>query len=153
MTAEELVAWIVQEAKEARWVIATGGEPCLQLDDALVEAIHGASFKIANETNWSRVVCSGVDWVTVSPKVAEHVLSKAFTETDEEGYHVDELRYVRHAGQDVPHPALTARRYFLSPHFDGNRINAENVAHCVALCMENPLWTLSLQLHKLIHVL
>jgi organic radical activating enzyme len=67
---------------------------------------------------------------------------------------VDELRYVRHAGQPaVPAPSVKAKRLFLSPMFIGNRPDPENVAHCAKLCVQNPEWSLSLQLHKLIKVL
>lgn len=67
---------------------------------------------------------------------------------------VDELRYVRHAGQpDVPRLSVKAKRKFLSPMFSGSRPDPANVRHCMELCLANPDWSLSLQLHKLLGVL
>lgn len=101
----------------------------------------------AIETSGVRSVPAGLDWVTVSPKVAEHVLAKNFPDG------VTELRYVRHAGQAIPQPSINAQFYFLSPHFDGFNANNENVRHCLKLCLENPGWRLSLQLHKILGIL
>jgi organic radical activating enzyme len=89
-----------------------------------------------------------MDWVACSPKVAEHVLVKSFP------HGVDELRYVRHAGQpDVPQPQVQAKRLFLSPMFAGDRPDPANLKHCINLCLANPQWTLSLQVHKLTKIL
>jgi 7-carboxy-7-deazaguanine synthase len=131
-----------------RWIVYTGGEPTEALTAEHVAYFHALGWKQAIETNGTNPVPAGIDWVCCSPKVAEHVLAKNFP------HGVDELRYVRHAGQPtVPVPAITAKRYFLSPMFDGNVPNIENLKHCVALCLANPKWSLSLQMHKLIRVL
>ena len=96
-----------------------------------------------------------LDWVTVSPKVAEHILERHFpwaVPSKGAGSHdepVDELRYVRHAGQPgVPQPKVVARHYCLSPHSDGNKINTTNLQHCIRLCLAHPQWRLSVQQHK-----
>jgi len=131
-----------------KWIVWTGGEPALQLSDEVVRFFKEKGWRQAIETNGSKPVPAGLDWVAVSPKVAEHVLAKNFPQG------VDELRYVRHTGQPgVPEPAVAAKRKFLSPMFNGNEPDRENVRHCVQLCLENPEWSLSLQLHKLIGVL
>ncbi len=132
----------------AYWIVWTGGEPTLQLTPEIVAWFKSRGYKQAIETNGNHPVPAGLDWVACSPKVAEHVLAKSFPNG------VDELRYVRHAGQPaVPVPSITAKRYYLSPRFDGETLNADNLKHVVALCLANPKWTLSLQVHKLARVL
>jgi len=89
-----------------------------------------------------------MDWIVCSPKVAEHVLKRNFP------HGVDELRYVRHAGQPgIPEPSIEAKRYYLSPRFNGELPEPSSVKHCVKLCLENPRWSLSLQSHKLLKIL
>ena len=68
MSAEEIVTEILQTGGDCRRVCVTGGEPSLQLDEALVEALHHAGFQVHVETNGTRVLPGGVDWVTLSPK-------------------------------------------------------------------------------------
>jgi 7-carboxy-7-deazaguanine synthase len=130
------------------WIVWTGGEPMLQITYEIVEYFHDAGYKQAIESNGNHAIPKTIDWRVVSPKVAEHVLKRH----NPEG--VDELRYVRHAGhQSVPEPAIAAKLYYLSPIFDGNTPNADNVKHCMKLILENPKWRMSLQLHKVIGVL
>ena len=81
-------------------------------------------------------------------EVAEHVVAKNFPDG------VDELRYVRHANHlAVPEPKVEARHCYLSPRFDGNDMNKENLRKCVELILRNSKWKLSLQSHKLLNVL
>lgn len=146
MTLDELLAQI--SAYPCRWIVWTGGEPALQIDDLTVDFFHRAGFRQAIESNGNHPLPRALDWRVISPKVAEHVIKRH----NPEG--VDELRYVRHAGhKSVPQPAIPATHYYLSPIFDGNTPDAANVKHCLALIMENPQWKLSLQLHKLLRVL
>jgi len=131
-----------------RWIVWTGGEPMLQLTEEVISFFHARGYSQAIESNGNHKIPRSIDWIVVSPKVAEHVLKRNFPQG------VDELRYVRHAGHTtVPEPSITARFYFLSPIFDGNTPNRENVKHCLDLCKLHPRWRLSLQLHKLIGVL
>jgi 7-carboxy-7-deazaguanine synthase len=131
-----------------KWIVWTGGEPMLQINEAVVEFFHQAGYKQAIESNGNHPIPKTIDWRVVSPKVAEHVIKRH----NPDG--VDELRYVRHAGHmSVPKPAIKAERYYLSPIFDGNTPNVENVKHCIKLIMENPEWSLSLQTHKILRVL
>lgn len=132
----------------ARWIVWTGGEPCLQLTSGHVHYFKGLGYKQAIETNGNHRPPDGLDWTCVSPKVAEHVLIKNFPTG------VNELRYVRHAGQlAAPEPSVTADHYFLSPMFKGNQPDRANIEHCTRLCLENPRWSLSLQTHKLLNIL
>jgi|SRR5215472_8766504 len=131
-----------------RWIVWTGGEPMLQLCDAAIEYFHELGYKQAIESNGNHKIPRTIDWIVVSPKVAEHVVRKNFPDG------VDELRYVRHCGHmSVPEPAVEAQHYYLSPIFDGNTPNEANVKHCLKLILANPKWKLSLQLHKLLRVL
>lgn len=147
MTLTEIADWIDANAPEAKAIIWTGGEPAQQLTHVPVEFFKAHGFYQAIETSGLYSVPTGIDYVCVSPKVAEHVIAKNFSAG------VDELRYVRHAGQDIPTPSVTAKHYFLSPHFDGDRVNVENLRHCIDLVKRHPKWTLSIQLHKLLNVL
>lgn len=131
-----------------KWIVWTGGEPTLQLTPDIITYFKSCGYRQAIETNGNRPVPPGLDWVACSPKVAEHVLAKNIPEG------VDELRYVRHAGQPgVPEPKIPAKHHYLSPRFDGETINQQNLQHCINLCLANPKWTLSLQSHKLLKVL
>lgn len=123
-------------------IIWTGGEPAQQLEYWIVSYFKDKGFFQAIETSGLFPVSDYLDWVTVSPKVAEHVVKKNFTR-------VNELRYVRHAGQSIPQPSIEAEHYFISPHSDGFTINSENLNHCIELCKQNPKWKLSIQMHKL----
>lgn len=137
---EELVAEVKRIGGPCRNVIFTGGEPALQLTELVVAAFKAAGFVVCVETNGTRKLPPNIDWVSCSPKTAEHTLRLE---------RVDELRYVRHVGQAIPRPALTATHYFVSPAWDGDRFPVENLAHCIALVKENPQWSLSVQQHKL----
>jgi len=147
-TEDELLDDVATRGGHCRWVVWTGGEPTDQLTPELIARFHAAGYRQQIETSGVRPVPPGLDWVTVSPKVAEHILARHFP-LRADGFHVDELKYVRHTGQDIPVPALRAQRYCLSPHCDGERMNVENLAHCIALCLEHPVWRLSVQQHKL----
>ena len=147
-TAGELLDAVRRIAGAIRWIVWTGGEPADQLTDNLVTLFHDQGFQQQIETSGVRPVPPGLDWVTVSPKVAEHILARHFP-LRADGFHVDELKYVRHAGQAVPVPSLTAKVLCLSPHADGDRVPPADVAHCIELCLNNPPSRVSVQQHKL----
>jgi len=122
------------------WVVFTGGEPGLQVDAPLVEAFHEAGWRLAIETNGS-VDLSGLDldWITVSPKVAEHAIRQTVA---------DEVKYVRGHGQALPKPRCKARHRLISPAFNGLTVDAKAFDWCLGLIRENPSWRLSVQMHK-----
>lgn len=140
------------------WVIWTGGEPLDQLTADHVVGLRNLGWHYhALETSGVRALnpdlACRLDWIVVSPKVAEHILARHFGNVwIEDGgprANVHELRYVRHAGQPaIPEPVLYARYRCLSPHSDGQELNPENVRHCARLCLEHPEWRLSVQQHK-----
>jgi 7-carboxy-7-deazaguanine synthase len=122
------------------WVVLTGGEPALQVDRDLVIALHDAGFHCAIETNGSKDVSGlGLDWITVSPKVAEHAVRQLTA---------DEVKYVRGHGQAIPKPTCKATHQLISPAFDGWSLDPKAVQWCLQLIKENPEWRLSMQQHK-----
>ena len=140
MDAAALVLAAVALVDRPTWVVFTGGEPALQLDAGLVDAFHRAGFRCAIETNGTRDVSPlGLDWVTVSPKVAEHAI-RQLTAT--------EVKYVRGHGQGIPKTVVAAEHQLISPAFDGQHPDPQAVAWCVQLVKEHPEWRLSVQLHK-----
>ena len=121
-----------------KYVVFTGGEPLLQLDAVLIDALHAQGFDIAIETNGSLPVPTGVDWVCVSPKMgAELVVTKG-----------DELKVViPQAGQPLAaYAALDFRYFFLQP-MDGLQ-QRRNSRLAVDYCLAHPQWRLSVQTHK-----
>lgn len=145
MSLEEIDNWISSKTncKEITW---TGGEPLDQLTEEIIGWFKSKGYYQAIETSGLHSCPAGMDFICVSPKVAEHVIKKNFTK-------VSELRYVRHAGQDIPQPSIEADHYWISPHSDGFTINQENLKHCIDLCIKNPKWKLSVQQHKLWNIL
>jgi organic radical activating enzyme len=131
------------EARGGRpYVVFTGGEPTLQLDAALVEACHARGFEVALETNGTRPLPPGVDWVCVSPKPRSELVVRGG----------DELKLV-HPQDELPPSMfedLSFDHFFLQP-MDGPSREA-NTAAAVAWCRRNPRWRLSLQTHKLLGI-
>jgi 7-carboxy-7-deazaguanine synthase (Cx14CxxC type) len=122
-----------------RLVVCTGGEPLLQLDAALIAALHGHGFEIAIETNGTQVPPPGIDWICVSPKADAPLVLTAG----------DELKLVFPQARAMPDrfSNLGFRHFFLQP-MDGPAKDA-NTQAAIAWCLEHPQWRLSLQTHKL----
>lgn len=146
MTAHEIVGAVLAlmptDGPAPRSAILSGGEPTLQYDEELSLALRSMNIYTAIETNGNNPLKAPVDWVSCSPKVAEHVVAKNFPKG------VSELRYVRHPGQAIPEPKVAAIHRYLSPQFRGDRLDQESLAHCIALVKANPMWSLSVQQHK-----
>ena len=143
MTAEEIVAEVSRLGGQCGRVCVTGGEPSLQLDESLVEALHGAGFKIHVETNGTRVLPEGVDWVTVSPKVDVEGLKGDGTVVLEKA---DEVKVV-YLGADVEKwAAFPAKWHFMQP------CSCANTAETVEYIQAHPRWRLSLQTHKYLEI-
>ena len=141
MSQEEVLEKI--SAWPCKYIVWTGGEPMLQLTGDIAHGFSAAGYKQAIETNGMHPVPFHVDHLTVSPKVAEHILARNFPNG------VDELRYPWHSGKpSIPEPKVKASHYFLSPIFDGNSPIQANIRHCIKLCLANPEWKISTQLHK-----
>ena len=125
-----------------KYVVCTGGEPLLQLDSALIAALHAKGFEIAVETNGTLEPPPGIDWICVSPKAgAPQRLKRG-----------DELKLI------FPQPGAEPENYaeqafhhsFLQPM--DNPAKAANTAAAAAYCMTHPRWRLSLQTHKLLGI-
>jgi len=142
MTAAQIVTAALRLAPKSRvGVIFTGGEPALQLDKALVDSLRKAGFSpLCIETNGTVDVAPlGLDWITLSPKVAEHAVRVSTC---------SEVKYVRGHGQGIPRPRAKAGRKFISPAFSGESLDPDTLRWCVDLVKANPEWALSVQQHK-----
>ncbi len=130
------------EGTADRFVVFTGGEPLLQLDPALIAAVHARGFEIAVETNGTLAAPEGLDWICVSPKAGAALVQR-------QGH---ELKLVfPQAGlgpEDVG--GLDFRHFFLQPMDGPERLR--NIAQAVSYCLANPRWRLSLQTHKMIGI-
>jgi 7-carboxy-7-deazaguanine synthase len=125
-----------------RFVVLTGGEPLLQVDALLIEALHERGFEIAVETNGTVAAPSGLDWICVSPKAGATVVQTSG----------DELKLVfpQAGAEPEAFQRLAFRHFFLQP-MDGPNAKA-NTDAAIRYCMENPMWRLSLQTHKLVGI-
>ena len=125
-------------AQDDRYVVLTGGEPMLQVDDALIEALHGEGFTVAIESNGTLPVPRLIDWICISPKAGSELVQTSG----------DELKLVwPQPGCDVERLAeLDFAHRLIQPLDDANA--ADNVRYCIDLVMRDPRWRLSLQTHK-----
>ncbi len=133
-------AWGQRRAN--RFVVFTGGEPLLQLDQALIGAAHARGFELAVETNGTLAPPAGLDWICVSPKAGAALVATSGSELKlvypQNGLAPDELS------------GLAFAHFWLQP-MDGAEI-AANTAAAIAYCLDHPPWRLSLQTHKLIGI-
>ena len=128
------------EGRADRLVVITGGEPMLQLDPALVDALHARGFRVAVETNGTLAAVDGLDWVCVSPKAGTRVVQRSG----------DELKLVwPQEGLDPAELESWDFRHFLVQPMDCADREA-SVEAAIRLAMERPKWRLSLQSHKLV---
>jgi len=126
----------------SRFVVCTGGEPLLQMDGPLIDALHGEGFSVAVETNGTLLPPAGIDWICVSPKAnADCVLKSG-----------DELKLVYPQNGLTPEEfaAWDFQRFYLQP-MDGP-LREQNTQAAVQYCLQNPPWELSVQTHKLIGI-
>ncbi len=130
------------ERTGARYVVCTGGEPMLQLDAPLLDALHDHGFEVAVETNGTLPVPDGVDWVCVSPKAGSTLVVTRG----------DELKLVYPQPGAEPHryEDLAFEHFFLQPMDDLTR--RANTERAVRFCLDHPRWRLSLQTHKLLGI-
>jgi len=140
MSLQEIIAELKAASRRCDWVVLTGGEPALQVDTDLIDALHEAGYKLAIETNGSFQLPEGFDWITVSPKVDESAIRQR---------KADEVKYVRVFDQEIPETVVEADHYLISPAFVGHRLDPRTLDWCLQLVERNPPWRLSVQLHKL----
>jgi 7-carboxy-7-deazaguanine synthase (Cx14CxxC type) len=120
------------------FVVCTGGEPLLQLDQQAVETLHEANFEVAIETNGTLTCPTGVDWICVSPKAGSDLVLKEGNEL--------KLVYPQVGLEPDQFAKLAFRHFFLQP-MDGSNSDS-NTQLALRYCLENPQWRLSLQTHK-----
>lgn len=134
-----LERWPWERTRGARpLVVCTGGEPLLQLDAELVEALHDAGFEVAIESNGTKLPPRGLDWICVSPKAGAKLVLRSG----------DELKLVFPQEEAMPEQfeTLDFRHFFLQP-MDGPEVE-RNTRLAVEYCLAHPRWRLSLQTHK-----
>ena len=142
-SAEALAAHVEAlwgDGAEARLVVVTGGEPMLQLDSALVDALHRRGFRVAAESNGTLAAVPGLDWLCVSPKAGSEVVQRSG----------DELKLVwPQPGIDPAELEQWQFAHFLVQPMDCDQ-RAEALEAAIGLAMERPRWRLSLQAHKVV---
>ncbi len=136
-------AWSTDRAPAARpFVVCTGGEPLLQLDVPLIDALHRHGFEVAVETNGTCPASPGIDWICVSPKAAAPLrLIRG---------HELKLVYPQPEAPPERFESLAFERFYLQP-MDGPELRA-NTARAIAYCKAHPQWRLSIQTHKLLGI-
>jgi 7-carboxy-7-deazaguanine synthase (Cx14CxxC type) len=125
-----------------RFVVCTGGEPLLQLDEPLLHAFHRAGFEVAVETNGTQAAPEGIDWLCVSPKAGAPFVQQRG----------DELKLVfpQPGAEPERFESLAFGEFFLQP-MDGPEV-ATNTAAALQYCLDHPRWRLSLQTHKILGI-
>ena len=153
-TAQQLAEHVRQlwpDSSGSPYVVCTGGEPLLQLDEPLIEAFHRAGFEIGVETNGTLPAPEGIDWLCVSPKARAEVVID----------HCDELKVVYPQPEALPErfEHIQARHYFLSPmaaptapEQGEDPVRQSNTRKATNYCLAHPRWRLTLQMHKIIGI-
>lgn len=129
-------------SKGRKFVVCTGGEPLLQLDPALIDALHALDFEIAVETNGTIEAPKGIDWICVSPKAGAPLVQRSGSEL--------KLVFPQKGFDPTLMEDLAFENFFLQPMDGPNRLLNTDLA--VKYCMEHPKWRLSLQTHKFLGI-
>ena len=153
-TAEALAAHIRSlwpDAPGAPYVVCTGGEPLLQLDETLIGALHQLGFEVGVESNGTLPAPAGIDWLCVSPKADAPVVIEA----------CDELKLVYPQPKALPErfSHIKAKHWFLSPmaspsvpDSDTDPVKQSNTRKATDYCLAHPRWRLTIQMHKIIGI-
>jgi 7-carboxy-7-deazaguanine synthase len=135
-------AWTGDKRRGKRFVVCTGGEPLLQLDERLIAALHERDFEIAVETNGTVAAPAGVDWLCVSPKAGAKLVQLSGDEL--------KLVYPQTGFDPGEFVGLGFRHFFLQAMDGPDRVVNTNLA--VEYCKQHPQWRLSLQTHKILGI-
>ncbi len=125
-----------------RLVVCTGGEPLLQLDAALIDALHARGFEVAVETNGTLAAPAGLDWICVSPKGSQPVVQTTGTEL--------KLVFPQAEAPPARFEHLAFERFLLQPMDGPDRL--ANTRAAIAYCLQHPRWRLSVQTHKVLGI-
>lgn len=120
------------------FVVCTGGEPLLQMDQELVDELHRAGFEIAIETNGTRLPPKGIDWICVSPKARADLVLRSGNEI--------KVIFPQEGAEPEQYARLDFQFFFLQP-MDGSDVG-RNTRLAIEFCLAHPQWRLSLQTHK-----
>lgn len=126
--------------QERKYVVCTGGEPLLQLDEAAITALHDRGFEVAVETNGTQPAPRSLDWICVSPKAGAPLVQTSGSEL--------KLVFPQDKAMPDAFEGLAFDHFFLQP-MDGPE-TALNTERAIEYCLQNPRWRLSLQTHKLL---
>lgn len=126
--------------QERKYVVCTGGEPLLQLDEAAITALHDRGFEVAVETNGTQPAPRSLDWICVSPKAGAPLVQTSGSEL--------KLVFPQDKAMPDAFESLAFDHFFLQP-MDGPE-TALNTERAIEYCLQNPRWRLSLQTHKLL---
>lgn len=124
------------------YVVCTGGEPLLQLDRELIDAMHAAQIEIAIETNGTIEVPEGIDWICMSPKANTDIVVRSGNEI--------KIVYPQAGIDPADFESWAFDHFFIQP-MDSPEVDA-NTKKAIRFCMDNPKWRLSLQTHKLLGI-
>ena len=141
--AEALAAHVEQlwgHGMERRLIVITGGEPMLQLDKALINALHARGFRIAVESNGTLAAVPGIDWLCISPKAGTEVVQRSGNEL--------KLVWPQHGIDPEDFEGWDFGDFLVQP-MDGPDLKASYDA-AIALAMERPKWRLTIQAHKVV---
>ena len=146
-TAKELSKKVISlwpdEVKNSKpFVVCTGGEPMLQLDGELIDALHDVGLEIAVETNGTIKPPKGIDWICMSPKANTEIVIKKGNEL--------KLVFPQKGAEPEKYEHFDFDHFFLQP-MDSPEIQ-ENTQKTLAYCLANPQWSLSLQTHKILNI-
>lgn len=124
------------------YIVCTGGEPLLQLDSELIDALHAENFIIAIESNGTIKAPKGIDWICISPKIGAELVQK----------NGDELKFVypQKGADPTQFEELDFKNFYLQPMQSTNY--EDNLCKTIDYCQKNPKWRLSLQTHKIIGI-
>ena len=144
-TAQELADLIMQQwpiGKNNRYVVLTGGEPLLQVNKDLIDALHKNEFEIAVETNGTILAPPGIDWICVSPKSGAEWIQRTGNEL--------KLVYPQIGLQPLDVITIGFEHYLLQPM--DNILQKQNTIKAIEFCQSNPEWKFSVQTHKILEI-
>ena len=147
MSADDILSRCLEEGGECRFIVLTGGEPSLQVDEQLIATLHQAGYYLSMETNGTHAVPEGIDWVTCSPKVD-------FTEGGEPAVkQVDELKLIFDGEHQISDHGIACTFRYLQPCDVGNDSrNYLILNECIKYIKAHPEWQLSVQMHKIVGI-
>ena len=147
MSADDILSKCLEEGGECRFIVLTGGEPSLQVDEQLIATLHQAGYYLSMETNGTHAIPEGIDWVTCSPKVD-------FTEGGELVVRkVDELKLIFDGEHEVSDQGIACAFRYLQPCDVGNDSrNYLILSECIKYIKAHPEWQLSVQMHKIVGI-